>query len=78
MNMDNRTIKTNDVIRFLYQAEINWVIVNLSNGKAVCWEDGNVKVFTNINDLMLEFDQTSQSIMTEYAYIQMALDDYPE
>lgn len=71
--MDNRKIKTNDVVEFLHKAEINWVIVN-PNGKPVCWPDGNVKVFSCIDDLMTEYDATKQSIMTEFAFIQQALD----
>lgn len=71
--MDNRTIKTNDVIAFLFNAEINWVIIN-KNGKPLTWEDGNVKVYSCIEDLMADYDKKSgQSIMTEYAYVMGVL-----
>ena len=70
--MDNRKIKTNDVIEFLYKAEINWVIIN-PNGTPVCWPDGNVKVYSCVEDLL--HDKTEdQTIMTEFAFVEQALD----
>ena len=74
--MDNRKIKTNDVVEFLFKAEINWVIIN-KDGTPLCWEDGNVKVYSCIEDLMYDYDKMSgQSIMTEYAYIEKCLEEY--
>lgn len=73
--MDNRKIKTNDVIEFLFKAEVNWVIVN-ADGTPVRWEDGNVKVYSCIEDLLMDYDATKQSIMTEFAFVQRSLDDF--
>lgn len=74
--MDNRKIKTNDVIEFLFKAEINWVIIN-ADGTPVRWEDGNVKVYACVEDLMADYDKKSgQSIMTEFAFVQKSLDDF--
>lgn len=74
--MDNRKIKTNEVIEFLFKAEINWVIIN-PDGTPLRWEDGNVKVYSCIEDLMADYDRMSgQSIMTEFAFVQRSLDDF--
>jgi hypothetical protein len=74
--MDNRKVKTNDVIEFLYKAEINWVIIK-KDGKPLCWPDGNVKVYSNIDDLMVDYDKKSgDAIMTEFAFIEKMMEDY--
>ncbi len=71
--MDNRKIKTNDVIEFLFKAEINWVIIK-KNGSPLCWPDGNVKVYSNVTDLMADYDKKAgQSIMTEYAFVMSVM-----
>lgn len=73
--MDNRKIKTNDVIEFLFKSEINWVIIS-KDGRPMCWPDGNVKVYACVEDLMADFDgKSGQSIMTEDAFIRKVLEE---
>ena len=75
--MDNRKVKTNDIIKGLYDAEVNWVI--LRKGKAICWEDGNPKVYPCVSDLMEDYNKKTDTIITEYAYIMQELEkDKPE
>ena len=73
--MDNRKIKTNDVIKFLYDAEINWVIIKKDN-KPLCWENGDIKVYSNTNDLLEDMPKGAFP-MTEYAYIRSVMGENP-
>jgi len=80
--MDNRKIKTEDAIRFLLEAQDNWVIVD-KNGNPVRHENGDVMVFSCMEDLMSVYDKKSdQYITTERTLIQRIvakfkdLDDY--
>lgn len=81
--MDNRKIKTNDIIEGLFKSLNNWVIIR-ANGLPLCWP-GTIhpKVYSCLEDLMCDFDkEAGQSITTEYNLIMAAkrenenFDDY--
>jgi hypothetical protein len=72
--MDNRRIKTNDVIDFLFKAEINFLIIR--KGKPIMWEDCTPKVFSSIEDAFSEFNPKTDHFITEYAYIMQSLDEF--
>ena len=77
--MDNRAIKTNDIINSFFQSVNNWIILG-PDGLPKSWEDGtSPKVYSCLEDLMVDFDKKAgDTIITEYSYIMKALREFED
>ena len=76
--MDNRKIKTEDVIKFLLASQDNWVILD-RNYNPLRHENGDIMVFSCIEDIMSVYDKMAgQYITTERNLIEKTVSEYED
>jgi hypothetical protein len=72
--MDNRKVKTNDILEGIFNSVNNWVII-CADGLPLCWPDTlDPKVYSCLEDAMADFDKKAgHSLTTEYSFIKNVL-----
>ena len=72
--MDNRKVKTNDILEGIFNSVNNWVII-CADGLPLCWPDTiEPKVYSCLEDAMADFDKKAgHSLTTEYSFIKNVL-----
>jgi hypothetical protein len=72
--MDNRKVKTNDILEGIFNSVNNWVII-CADGLPLCWPDTlDPKVYSCPEDAMADFDKKAgHSLTTEYNFIKNVL-----
>jgi hypothetical protein len=72
--MDNRKVKTNDILEGIFKSVDNWVII-CADGLPLCWPDTlDPKVYSCLEDAMADFDKKAgHSLTTEYSFIKNVL-----
>ena len=77
--MDNRKVKTNDILEGIFKSVNNWVII-CADGLPLCWPDTvNPKVYSCLEDALADFDKKAgQSITTEYSFIKSAINNHKD
>ena len=72
--MDNRKVKTNDILEGIFNSMNNWVII-CADGLPLCWPDTlDPKVYSCLEDAMADFDKKAgHSLTTEYSFIKNVL-----
>ena len=75
--MKNKRIQTNEVIDYLFKAEVRWVVLDCEENP-LCWKDGNVKVYSSLDEIEAEYGDNLKFnfIMTEFAFINKMLEEH--
>ena len=69
--MDNRKVKTNDILEGIFKSVNNWVII-CADGLPLCWPNTlDPKVYSCLEDAMADFDKKAgHKLTTEYSFIE--------
>lgn len=75
--MDNRKVKTNDILEGIFNSVNNWVII-CADGLPLCWPDTlDPKVYSCLEDAMADFDKKQgHSLTTEYSFIKSVINSH--